>query len=172
MRKLVIYGLAIVGAVRLLDIGRQAMPRWVPDPGVRVELQDESKRPIRSASVFIDLGRGAIDRVAVDSNGVARLSVSPRERRMMRMLLCAPGFQPMAWGSFGDDVVVYRIGLLRENKLGSRFVRGYGWYGPMPRECPQPADSVGWYAAVPGVADRVIVFAEPDWSQQPTKPRP
>lgn len=128
MRSLFIYGLAIVGAVYLLGSGSRAMRRSAPDLGVRVVLQDHSRRPIRSASV--------------------------------------------AGGGGGEDVVEYRFSLLGDNGSGSQFVRSKGWYGPIPRECPQPADSVGWYAAVPGVTDLGIVYAEPDWSQQPKRPRP
>lgn len=172
MRKLFVYGLAIVGAVYLLGTGSRAMRRFAPDPGVRVVLQDHSRRPIRSASVFVDIGRGAIDRFVVDSSGIVLLPLTPGERRNMRLLICAPGFLSTAYGGGGEDLVESRFSLLDDNGSGSRFVRSNGWYGPIPRECPQPADSVGWYAAVPGVADRAIRYAEPDWSQQPKRPRP
>lgn len=166
MRRVPIYLLAAVGVWHVVGLAKDVVRKPGPDHGVRVLLRDSAGMPLRTGSVFVDRGRGAIDRFTADSSGVAVLPVSPLERAGIRLLICVPAFLPFSAINGGADVAEYEVQLMRDDGQGSRFVRSNGWYGPIPRECPNPADSVGWLVPRAGMRNGAIVYDEPEWPRQ------
>lgn len=167
MRRNLVNFLAIIGAWSLLTTGVRFVQARTRDWHFPISLRDEAGAPIRRGAIFIDQGDVALERFTVDSTGTANMLLTERERRHVVWLICAPGFQTVVGRIEFDDApgVVYT--LPRDSVGAPPFIRAAGWRGPMPRECPQAVDSVGWYfrPMKPGETGRAYTHTEPDWTR-------
>lgn len=128
---------------------------------------DTNETPVPSATVFVDIGGPALERIVADSTGTAKLFITRQDFRHAIWLICAPGFVPGVGKSIIDDSPGAIHHLVRESINSQPSVRSSGWHGPMPRECPQFVDSVGWFTS-PAKKDsswRELVRQEPDWAR-------
>lgn len=168
MRRNLVHFLAIVGTWSLLTTGVRIFQARTHDWHFPISLRDEAGAPIRRGAVFIDRGEVAIERFAVDSTGTASILLTERERRHTTWLICAPGFQTVAGRMPFDDAPGMEHFLPRDSVGATPFIRQAGWRGPMPRECPQAVDSVGWYVRPmkPGETGREYTHTEPDWARR------
>lgn len=168
MRKNLLSFLAIVGAWSLLTSGIRIVQALTRDWHFAISLRDEAGAPIRRGAVFIDRGDVAVERFAVASTGTASVLLTERDRRHTSWLICTPGFQSVAGRMTSDDSPGAVYILPRDSVGATPFIRGAGWRGPMPRECPQAVDSVGWYfrPMKPGETGREYTHTEPDWARR------
>ncbi len=168
MRRNFVNFLAVIGAFSLLSIGVRIVQARTRDWHFPISLRDEARAPIRRAAIFIDRGDVAVERFSVDSTGTASILLTERERPHTSWLICAPGFQAVAGRMPFNDAPGMEYTLPRDSVGATPFIRQAGWRGPMPRECPQVVDSVGWYfrPMKPGETGREYTHTEPDWTRR------
>jgi hypothetical protein len=170
----IVNTLAIIGAVSVLTAaGRWTLQRLSPVIVVgRAVTPDQ--RPIAGAAVFLDRGSSTIERYSVDAAGEFRLPLFPREPHRATWLICAPGMQERIGKPELDHLVtmplyIYEMVPAQANAHG--YYRQLGWKGPIPRECPQAVDSMGWrYPASAGKDPGAYSVTEPDWARYPGPP--
>jgi hypothetical protein len=167
-RRNIINILAVVGALSLLGTGVRIVQALARDSHFPISLRDDAGAPIRRAAIFIDRGDEAVERFAVDSTGTASILLTERERRHTVWLICAPGFQTVVGRMVYDGSSGVDYTLSRDSVGATPFIRTKGWRGPMPRECPQAVDSVGWYVRPmkPGETGREYILTEPNWTRR------
>jgi hypothetical protein len=167
MRRTLLNLLAIVGGVTLLgSLAGFVLHRFADGAATGIVLGPDHK-PASGAPVFLDRGTGSIERYATDSRGRFSLPVEDRELGRAQWLICPAGGVPTVGHADGNG---FHLGLTtysfaRQLPGRAAFIRGYGWLGPVPRECPPALDSVVWrYPPSSGKDPRVGSLTEPDWN--------
>ena len=167
--------LAGIGAVSLLTVaGGWTMHRFAPVMVVGRAVTFD-KRPLAGAAVFLDRGSSMIERYSTDSAGEFRLPLFPREPHRATWLICAPGMQERIGKPALDHLTampfyIFEMAPAQANAHGT--YRQQGWKGPIPRECPQAVDPMGWrYPASSGKDDGAYSITEPDWIRYPGPPK-
>jgi len=130
-------------------------------------------RPIRGVAVYLDRGTNLIERYDSDSTGLFQLPLFPIDPHRATWLICVPGRMPVVGKPqlehLGAAYYTYEPGANVDSTW--RSYRASGWSGPIPRECPPSADSVGWrYPATSGNDWGAYTTTEPDWSRYPGPP--
>ncbi|MCR4341235.1 MAG: hypothetical protein NUW01_15265 [Gemmatimonadaceae bacterium] len=162
--------LAVIGALTLLLWGGGAAARYLTRSGPMGVVRGEGEVPVAGLPVFLDRGGSAIERYVTDSAGRFFLPLEEREFRRAVWLICAPGQIPMV-GSRSPGLIgpsTYGLTPYPEGPEGKgwSFYRGFGWRGPIPRECPPGRDSMGWrYPASAGKDPNAFTLVEPEWDR-------
>lgn len=159
--------LAVIGALTLLLWGGGAVAKYVTRSGPMGVVLGEGERAVARVPVFLDRGESAIERYVTDSAGRFFLPLEERELRRAVWLICAPGQIPMVGSRSPGQIGPTTYGLTPYPEGdGWSFYRGFGWRGPIPRECPPGRDSMGWrYPASAGKDPNAFTLIEPEWDR-------
>lgn len=173
MRRRVVNALAVFGAVSLLTAATNAVVNRTAPVMIVGRAFDADRRPLTGLSVYLDRGTNLIERYVSDSTGLFQLPLFPREPHRATWLICARGGVPMVGrpqlDHLGTAYYTYDYTALGDSVW--RFYRASGWTGPVPRECPRGADSVGWrYPASAKKSWGAYTTKEPDWARYPGPP--
>lgn len=163
VRSLVHQAVTLVGALALLAIlAGFTLRRLIADQPTGVVL-GPSGAPLAGAPVFLSRGYGMIERVTTDSAGRFTFRLEPHEIGRSMWLICAPGGIPAIDVPSGKGFGPVTYGYT-EQKFDWNVYRQRGWYGPIPRECPQGADAIGWrYPPSAGLSPYAVSRDEPRW---------
>jgi len=167
MRRGLINLLAVLGGLTLLSALAGFVLHRYEAPASGIVLGPDNK-PAVGAPVFLDRGTASIERYLTDSLGRFSLPIEGRELRRATWLICVPGGTPMVGYAEEDGIqlgaTTYQFTQYRPGT--PTFIRGRGWLGPVPRECPPTTDSVGWrYPPSAGKPPDAWSPNEPDWSR-------
>ena len=156
--------LAAIGGLWIISNVTGALLARGGDQAARGTVQRRDGTPVTNVPVFLDRG-AVIERYVTDSAGRFRLPLATHERADAVWLICAPRAIPM-------------VGHMREKQFGSPTyqltevdsshripVRGFGWRGPIPRECTLADSTRYWRGPVDSTNAPVpVVSPEPDWA--------
>jgi hypothetical protein len=133
------------------------------DSSVRGVVLTPSGTPAAHAAVYFDRDHGITVRFTTDSVGRFRIPIEQGEIRDVRLLICASGTRPMVGrGTEGQiDESTFKLAALDPGERVN--VRGVGWHGPIPRECP--AEEAYWWSYPPegGKSEGAVSIVEPAW---------
>ena len=168
---------ALIGAAILLVFNGAWASRRTSADVVTGRVLGSNGRPLPGLSVFLDRGTNLVERYETDSAGEFRLPLFPREPHRATWLICAPGAIPIVGKPERDEATggvtlfrIYDYSPARDTVW--RSYRQSGWSGPIPRECPQGDQIVGWrYPASAGRDWGAYTTEEPDWKRFPGPPR-
>jgi hypothetical protein len=169
MRRNLINALAVIGAITVLGSLAGFVLRRYADGTAKGIVLGQDHKPLVGAPVFLDRGRGAIERYETDSQGRFTLPVQGEELHRAKWLICVPGGIPLV--DYTGDPYDIKIGpttysFTRHPTGKPAFICVYGWLGPVPHECPPALDSVVWrYPPAAGKDPGAGSYTEPDWNQ-------
>jgi hypothetical protein len=160
MRRIIVNGLAVIGAFATLSV----LAAKLTGPTVTGVVEGPDHRRATNIPVFLDRRTGVIERFLTDSNGRFRLPLERAELSQAVWLICVPGGIPMVGSRSQGQLGPTTYGTTAL-PVGQRApVRGFGWTGPIPRECA--ADSVTFWRFPPEAnkPPMAVSVTEPDWT--------
>lgn len=164
MRRTIVHALAALGALGLLFGVLGFVSPFLGWTDATIVVVGEDDESVAGVPVFLDRGHLAIERYTTDAEGRLRLPLERDEYRRAVWLICSPGAIPMIGdrgpGQYGPTT--YGVSPLRDSTLV--LYRARGWRGPIPRECPQATDTMGWrYPPSAGMNPHAFTTTEPVW---------
>ena len=164
--------LAVIGSITVLFVFGGAVGSRFGDSAVTGTVKNEEGLPVAGVPVFLDRGM-VIERYVTDSAGDFGLPVSLDERPRIAWMICAPGSLPMVGHNRGRmrGHVTYGLNHRDVRPGGQVPVRGFGWSGPIPRECPMADSMTYWRGPVDSASvGTPMLPVEPDWKTYRSKP--
>lgn len=156
--------LAAIGGLWIISNVTWALSARVADQAARGVVERRNGRPAANVPVFLDRG-AVIERYVTDTAGHFRLPLAAYERTGAVWLICAPHAIPMV-GHVGEKQFGSTTYELTDVDSSPRIpVRGFGWRGPIPRECSLADSTRYWRGPVDSTNAPVpVVSPEPDWA--------
>ena len=165
---------ALFGALALVGawyIGRLELARFqhaaLTSSSIEGIVLAENGQGMRDVPVFIDGGRGQIERVLTDSTGHFLVGLQPDEMQHGVYVVCPAGGAPMVGYADVNSLgpVTYHY-----TPMPPRFptaMRASGWRGPIPRECPVAMDSAYTWKAPQWMHldPHIGLPQEPNWTE-------
>jgi len=165
MRQYLFRVLAFLGALWVLGSVATFSIRRLTYHGATGVVMGPNERPASGVPVFLDRGGAAVERFVTDSAGHFLLPLEERELRRAVWLICVPGGIPMIGDRDVGQIGPTTYGFTAYPASQPVMVRAFGWRGPIPRECPQHTDSLGWrYPASARMPTGAFTTVEPDWN--------
>jgi hypothetical protein len=165
MKRILVNALAVIGAFTVVGMLLRVIITAAAGRD-HVVVTGPDDKPLAHVPVFLDRGSMAIERFETDSSGRLRFDLSGRELEHAAWLICAPGAIPMVGMREDAQAGPTTYGYTRLSDSTYGWYRARGWRGPIPRECPQGTDSLGWrYPAWSGKAKDAITYTEPVWTR-------
>jgi hypothetical protein len=171
MRRVVINGFAILGALVVVGIVFNFVVQRLGGRDVTVAVRGLDASQRMGIPVFLDRGKGDIQRFVTNAEGRVRLPLERREMPRAAWLICAPGAVPMVGHHDPQLIGPTTYEMTRQPPAGPFWnVRRSGWGGPIPRECVADSTWVWRYPASSGRSPDEASRTEPDWSVYPAPP--
>ena len=157
--------LAIIGAISLLGALLGFWRTHAGPPVASGTIRYEDGRPAAGVPIFLERGQ-VIERYVTDSLGRYRLPLA-RHGRGEAWLICPHDALPsVGYVRRGGGRNAHHTLNTRDVRPGERVpTRGFGWPGPVPRECRFVDTTTYWRGPVDSAGAMVrAVPQEPEWS--------
>lgn len=164
MPRLLVNCLAVIGAFTVLSEVTLFAVSHLTDQAATGVVQGPGDRIAANVPVFLDRRTGVIERFLTDSEGRFRLPIERRELSRTVWLICVPGGIPMVGHRDEGQLGPTTYGFTALDAGQRALVRGFGWTGPIPRECAAESATFWRYPPEARKGPSAASETEPDWA--------